>query len=1323
MNNFNWHNIITINDSQKEGFEELVCQLAKKEFCTETAIYERYGKPDGGVECVIRFEDGDEYGFQAKFFTIALGDTQFKEITKSIKTALNSYHKLVKYYIAIAVDLPNGNVQDRKSCLEKWNDYIKKWDNLAKEKNTNIEFIKWDSSELISLLSKKENEDLVYFFFNKDIFTDKWIKEQNRLTIADLGTRYSPENNVDLDLYHYFDAIFRNEDFERRINKNLSELHNRIAAIKDSVYHQNVNLVTAIEETIVEFSALSFSGIAEFEAKIRNRLINLNRIDVVFDNDHKTNKEIYELQSIKQQLNTLFSNNYFSLAIKPFLLIYGDGGIGKSHLLGEMVSKHFEKSDISLFFLGQYFTNSETPWNQILSRLQIKCNTNEFLGSLNAKALQSKKRIIIVIDALNESFVQNFWKDNINSFIKCIKKYKYLGLVISIRTEYMPYMFPDTNKLDIIKIRHVGFRFSLGKALPFFFKKYNIKTPINDFSLLNECSSPLFLKILCETYQGRDIPEGVINKNDIFLNYFLFINKKISEKHHLLSNLNLVEAFLLKLADYFIDNELNYIKYNDAYKLSKNIVLEYNLSFDLLQELISEVILRKTVDYTLTKSEELITFAYEKFENFCLAKTFIEQEENIKKHFNYLLSNKTLSPLVFYLYNEKYGRELFFQFKKQQQKLFIKDFFLSFNYRENCKITEKMELRFWSFLNFPENLSFLFTEVLNTTASGKISPLISLLHKKMKSLTMTKRDNIFISYFYDSYYDKSILASLIDFILDNDIIWIDERIKQTAIILSWTLLSTNRKLRDTATKALIKLLQDKIGLLLTLLKLFKGVNDPYIYERLYAVVYGCVLRTENNECLSVIGLYVYNDVFNTSKEVYPHILLRDYARNTIEFILQKNILIKEIDVSRIRPPYKSRFPIFLPSNRFINLITDKYDFIKSSMTTEYGRGTGWYGDFGRYVFQSALHNWDVDYDKLSNWCVWKIYSKYKYNKSFLSFDKSIGSGRSRSTYPNERVGKKYQWLMFYEALARTADNKKRADKYSDILEKYNGPWIPYVRDIDPSILLRNTLELKETSNEFWWKKISYNQWNIPNWETSRKDLPDISSIISQKDKNAIDWFLLDTDLLWAENDKQQYGSKSIWLRVHSYFMKTQDFEAAKQFLMSENFYNNRLMEPHQLYQVFSREYFWSDAYKDFNSSCYEHLNCDVLKSADGRILGTYYPSCNDFLWEEEFDYSKEVSITFKKPSLFLFNEMKMKYSRNEGEFLSLGEELLCFDPSVNNKMKSALFIQQKELNSFLKDNNYSLFFTVIGEKHSKNHIENLSGFYYLNNGKIIGDVK
>ncbi|MEO3920396.1 hypothetical protein, partial [Raoultella ornithinolytica] len=58
----------------------------------------------------------------------------------------------------------------------------------------------------------------------------------------------------------------------------------------------------------------------------------------------------------------------------------------------------------------------------------------------------------------------------------------------------------------------------------------------------------------------------------------------------------------------------------------------------------------------------------------------------------------------------------------------------------------------------------------------------------------------------------------------------------------------------------------------------------------------------------------------------------------------------------------------------------------------------------------------------------------------------------------ERIGKKYQWIAYYEYMARLADNFTRFEGYGDERKEnpYQGPWEPYVRDIDPTILLKET---------------------------------------------------------------------------------------------------------------------------------------------------------------------------------------------------------------------------------------------------------------------------
>ena len=127
-------------------------------------------------------------------------------------------------------------------------------------------------------------------------------------------------------------------------------------------------------------------------------------------------------------------------------------------------------------------------------------------------------------------------------------------------------------------------------------------------------------------------------------------------------------------------------------------------------------------------------------------------------------------------------------------------------------------------------------------------------------------------------------------------------------------------------------------------------------------------------------------------------LVRDFARNIVEYALYKKLIILD-DPEIIRPPYKSEFPASFPSNDEIDTYEFDYDAddfksyyssqntILSSMTTEYGRGTGSYGNFGRYTFQSALNDWgNFDPNDLSNYACQLIFTKYGYDVERLKAD-------------------------------------------------------------------------------------------------------------------------------------------------------------------------------------------------------------------------------------------------------------------------------------------------------------------------------------------------
>lgn len=92
-----WKNLRPWNGSQQSAFEELCCQLAACERTPGGSIFIRKGTPDAGVECFWRLPNGDERGWQAKFFLSPPGPVQWRQLNESVKTALEKHPRLVSY--------------------------------------------------------------------------------------------------------------------------------------------------------------------------------------------------------------------------------------------------------------------------------------------------------------------------------------------------------------------------------------------------------------------------------------------------------------------------------------------------------------------------------------------------------------------------------------------------------------------------------------------------------------------------------------------------------------------------------------------------------------------------------------------------------------------------------------------------------------------------------------------------------------------------------------------------------------------------------------------------------------------------------------------------------------------------------------------------------------------------------------------------------------------------------------------------------------------------------------------------------------------------
>jgi len=1363
MVSINWHNIRPIKGDQKEGFEELVAQLVRKENVPNKFRYIRKGKPDAGVECYWILKDGTEWAWQAKYFTSSLQDSQWSQIDDSVKTLIKRHKKVTKYTISIPNDPPDARREDQTSMFQKWETHVKKWMKWAKKEKMDIKFIPWWHFDLIEKLSKPENAGMLLFWFDKDAFTDDWFIKNVTKSIHDLGTRYTPELNVELDISKIFDGIARNEWVFKDFNDHLDKV--LIAIRKIRLSHKNMNIRVLLEK--MENMRINLIGQYEIFQSCENNQYDFSLIKKILDEitqilsiiedelrkiegkrtdkKSKSYDDIYYF--IRRALSELYDFDEYidSPTIKlfnsPYLILDGDQGIGKSHLIADIAKKRIDRKDPTLLILGQHLNSLDNPWVQILRNLEFNSNSEDFLEALSCKAIASGKRMIFFIDALNEGEGKSFWPDYLNGFLTSFIEYPWIGLVLSIRTSYIKLIEPNIKNLDkwLVRYTHFGFRNIEYIASTIFFDNYNIEKPSIPF-LHPEFQNPLFLKLFCEGLNKEGlskIPDGIQGISRIFDFYIKSINNRLSTPrffdYH--SALNIVDIVIKSLIKHKINNKLSYVPLDDGIKITSDIQRQYNIDGNFFDALISEGILSKNIFWKENETfEEGVYIAYERLEDHLSVSDLLEtfNEDNIKSEFeengcffnftkdehSIMMSKGIIEALSIQL-PEKFNIELFQINDKFLNNYQIAEAFISsLLWRKNDIETSEEIFDYInnSVLKYRGTYEYFWDTVIAISINPKHFLNARRTHQNLMRFSLADRDSWWTQLIYDWYHDNSSLKRLIDWAWsNNDKQHIsDETIELASIMLSWFLTSTNRLIRDSATKALVCLLETRKNLLVNVLKIFQGVNDPYIYERLFAVAYGCALRTRDVSELKELCVYIYREIFK-KEYVYPHVLLRDYARDTIEYAISNDLQL-DIDIMKIRPPYSSKFPD-IPSDEEIRTYQvdhESEDFedhhwsiysIFHSMEVEYtrdGRG-GFYGDFGRYIFQSNFDHWrDLDPVDLKNIAIKRIfelgYDKEKHGK----FDRQI-KRNDRHFVAVERIGKKYQWIAMHELLAQVSDNFKMEAPWSWGKNKeminFEGPWEPFIRDIDPSnIQIIDDDELVKSNSPI----ISPN-WDKENvkWLKTITDLPNPKLIINHDSV----WTLLEgySTIIEDKNlgdENHSIPRKQFWWKIISYFVRTVQFERLYQKLTNRNFMEIRMPESHDRYEIFNREYYWSPAYNFLKKKYYDQKDIRQITDPETREeIGEVIVTTESYLWSAQYDLSKDKDEKWLKPCELLVDKLKLQYKKNESYMYDQNNNLICFDNSEGNDNFSSLYIDKDVLLKFLKDNDLKIIWIFLSEKN------------------------
>ena len=957
--NINWQNLRPWGGSQHNGFEELCCQLAVCESVPQGSKFIRKGTPDGGVECYWIFPDGDEWGLQAKFF-LSVGDNQWKQLDKSVKTFLEKHPRMVRYTICIPLDREDPRIDEQDWFMDKWNQQVEKWEEWAQQKGRTIKFIYWGEHEICERLSREEHRGRYLFWFNKEHFSQHWFKTRLDEAVGNAATRYTPELNVELPVAQLFDGLGRTQAFFDRIKtirgeikRSLSKVGNaksneQTKVVEANFKEKNTQLLRKLDELdVVGVDKIDFDTIndlaLELDSVTDEYIHVLRRIKSETKESYQSNYDyrLHELNKLKlvrniYSLTSLLRSNQALLVNVSALLLLGKAGMGKTHLLCDIAKNRIKSQLPTVLLLGEQF-NATEPWSQIISRLGLSCSREEFLGALNSAGQARQSKALIIIDALNEGEGKKLWKKYLAGMFATLSNYPWISIAVSVRTPYKDVVIPDgLDSTKLIEETHYGFAQHEYQATKTFFDHFGIKRP--SIPLLNpEFQNPLFLKLFCTGLKNRgmtEVPKGFQGITFVFNFLIDSVNEKLAQEEYLDFDpkSEIVVRAIIKLAELMAQGNKQWLDREQAQSAVNDFLPSTSYHNSLFRHLLTEGLLAEDRFY---RGEDLwqegIRFTYERLSDHLIVKYLLDKYLDLTNPSEAFLPEQPIGKLIKNSYDENHGllEALSIQIPELIKKelveivpqyansfVFIASFIESLLWRKHNSITEATDKYINDYILSNEISKRQLFNVFLTISTNIDHPYnADFLHNHLKEFKLAERDAWWSVFIYYEYREHEAVDSLVDWAWSpEDKSHIDdEAIRLCAVALSWFLTTSHRFLRDRATKALVSILTPRIYLLRQIIPNFLDVNDLYVLERLFAVAYGCAMRSTDYNAVAELAKDVYGWIFEEDQPV-AHILLRCYARGVIEIALNNNSEL-DIDVNKVRPPYNSDWLDYIPTEQ------------------------------------------------------------------------------------------------------------------------------------------------------------------------------------------------------------------------------------------------------------------------------------------------------------------------------------------------------------------------------------------------------------------------
>jgi hypothetical protein len=384
----NFSSIRTHDGSKNSGFEELICQLARLE---KPDNGERFVKKDGaggdaGIECYWILDDDSEIGWQAKYFLNGMNTSRWQQVDESFSTALVKHSNLTRYVVCLPLDKADSRKKGNGgkqvvSVEDEWLKHVEKWRNQARAIGREIEFSYWGKHEITSFLTI---DDPLYsgralYWFNEPFLGSEIFRNIARRSQDSLGDKYTPEFHVELPITRSLDGLCLNSSWWELLKEKKSVLREAGLEVVSLLNTENKTGDTSLDGEKINSLKEQFDvvidefekGVAykDFHKRISGILSSLEQLSKLYagvykeahDNvdwsERKDNfrASLHKFSSVIGDLIFFFKHKKSVSSQTKSALVYGEAGIGKSHLLCDLSLHRINENLPTLFLLGAQY--------------------------------------------------------------------------------------------------------------------------------------------------------------------------------------------------------------------------------------------------------------------------------------------------------------------------------------------------------------------------------------------------------------------------------------------------------------------------------------------------------------------------------------------------------------------------------------------------------------------------------------------------------------------------------------------------------------------------------------------------------------------------------------------------------------------------------------------------------------------------------------------------------------------------------------------------------------------------------------------------------